>query len=808
MTYIGKFNKLLRQICQLETNNYYSDAQILDQFIAGLKDKLIKKIHPHAPKDLNSVIQHAKRYEMAMEEANHTKLVNLAIGETSSAAEEKIDQLTKKVENYFTNQQQQQLQRYQPPQRQNQNNFAPLFNNQSQNCHYCGISGHWKKDCRKLQRDQQNRSNQHYSPLQQSYYQPPLPTYYSSRPQYPISARRLITQNQFTPQNQYQVNNNRISLNNQLVLRNSTQPKPNHYHTQPSYLTMPEEQNSYHTALLEGRATAQQQNLFYNHTTIPPVRIAENTNFSNIFSFEFEANESPFLLSSAAANKQKAITAIYTEAETEKKLIHLILDSGSARIIVIADGMKKTPVGEIDNFLFTLNGITIPVKVLVMDALQYQALVGNDWLQKANTKLDWKTQELQISYQGQHARVPVTCSTFNKCSEKAPAFEFELEEEKPIIKTFMALGSTSNWANKTEQQYFSNDSLETKKPDNTPCLICEDMLPEEYNWIDVAMRGGVCDQTCQYALSISEKVKRGTPFNAAYNSALNKLYHYPHDVEMIFDLAMALINRATKKDVRQMKEAKYIEYTMELAGFDYENKVKVYHQITSHTYPTQEAQIQRLEQINIRLCKKCIMPCDKKWCFECYALSISLPSKNNENEIEFREPEATKKIGATPIYLIKNQYPDKNTLVLKPKSLTKINLKIAFKIPPGAIIQREQLEKSEKGTNGFGLTGRFTVPVNIALNEQKIGVIHNNIFQQELPQTVSDFPEIIGHLLPKINPKPSSKNYHIVIEKLSRINMRQLESQQQNQLKELIAEFADIFAENNNDLGRTDLVQH
>ncbi|KAG9290263.1 hypothetical protein G9A89_022239 [Geosiphon pyriformis] len=151
MTYIGKFNKLLRQIRQLKTNNYYSDAQILDQFIAGLKDKLIKKVCPYAPEDLNSAIQHAKKYKMAMKEANHTKLVNLAIGETSSAAEKKIDQLTKKVENYFTNQQQQQLQRYQPPQRRNQNNFAPLSNNQLQNCHYCGISSHWKRDCRKLQ---------------------------------------------------------------------------------------------------------------------------------------------------------------------------------------------------------------------------------------------------------------------------------------------------------------------------------------------------------------------------------------------------------------------------------------------------------------------------------------------------------------------------------------------------------------------------------------------------------------------------------------------------------------------------------
>ncbi|KAG9298201.1 hypothetical protein G9A89_002689 [Geosiphon pyriformis] len=118
MTYLGRFNKLLRQIRQLETNDYYSDAQILDQFIARLKDKLIKKVCPHTPADLATAIRHAKSYEIAIEEANHTKLVNLAIGETSSAAEKKIDQFTKKIESYFTNQQQQQQQpqRYQLPQ--------------------------------------------------------------------------------------------------------------------------------------------------------------------------------------------------------------------------------------------------------------------------------------------------------------------------------------------------------------------------------------------------------------------------------------------------------------------------------------------------------------------------------------------------------------------------------------------------------------------------------------------------------------------------------------------------------------------
>ncbi|KAG9284480.1 hypothetical protein G9A89_014084 [Geosiphon pyriformis] len=83
---------------------------------------------------------------MAMKEANHTKLVNLAIEETSLTAKEKIDQLTKKVENYFTNQQQQQQQpqSYQSPQQCNQNNFGLPSNNQSQNCYYCGILEHWK----------------------------------------------------------------------------------------------------------------------------------------------------------------------------------------------------------------------------------------------------------------------------------------------------------------------------------------------------------------------------------------------------------------------------------------------------------------------------------------------------------------------------------------------------------------------------------------------------------------------------------------------------------------------------------------
>ncbi|KAG9303486.1 hypothetical protein G9A89_018382 [Geosiphon pyriformis] len=277
-------------------------------------------------------------------------------------------------------------------------------------------------------------------------------------------------------------------------------------------------------------------------------------------------------------------------------------------------------------------------------------------------------------------------------------FPFEFEANKsPFL--------LSNAAAMNKKLLLSCTLKPHRKWDNTPCFTCGDMLSEECNWIDIAMRGGVCDQTCQYVLSISEKVRRETLFDATYNNALNKLYYYPYDAKIIFDLAMTLINRATQKDVCQIKEAEYIEYTIKLAGFNYEDKVETYHQITSYTYPIQE-------------------------CSECYVLSIPLLSENNQEEIEFGKPETKNKTTTTPIYFTENQpiiqlkyfdnngqgikpekaheidaeydfrYLDKDTLVLQPKFLTKIDLKIALEISSGTIVQiASRLSLASKGIN-------------------------------------------------------------------------------------------------------------
>ncbi|KAG9290365.1 hypothetical protein G9A89_007096 [Geosiphon pyriformis] len=103
----------------------------------------------------------------------------------------------------------------------------------------------------------------------------------------------------------------------------------------------------------------------------------------------------------------------------------------------MADRTTKTPIGEIDDFSIEVNGIIVPIKVLVMEATQYQALVGNDWLSKTNTTLDWNTQKLQLS---QNA----TCGHFKTPNTPVPLIEFKKEEKKSIWEVYQVLWADKN----------------------------------------------------------------------------------------------------------------------------------------------------------------------------------------------------------------------------------------------------------------------------------------------------------------------------------------------------------------------------
>ncbi|KAG9284301.1 hypothetical protein G9A89_002111 [Geosiphon pyriformis] len=208
-----------------------------------------------------------------------------------------------------------------------------------------------------------------------------------------------------------------------------TQPLPqNYYQPPPMTQAIPHHQTSPYSlsrpqAIDYNQRWRNPNNNQQTKSNIPPVTITKDTTLATIFPFDINNLNTHSLFSGAAINQDKPIMALYTDAKVRRIDIKLILDSGSAGSIITkqfmdqlghqvdcvataqiitADENTKTPIEEIDNFPFKINGIQIPIKVLIMEATQYQALIGNNWLSKANATLNWNTQELQLTFNGQH----------------------------------------------------------------------------------------------------------------------------------------------------------------------------------------------------------------------------------------------------------------------------------------------------------------------------------------------------------------------------------------------------------------------
>ncbi|KAG9298414.1 hypothetical protein G9A89_000413 [Geosiphon pyriformis] len=137
---------------------------------------------------------------------------------------------------------------------------------------------------------------------------------------------------------------------------------------------------------------------------ILPATITKNKLLDVIFLFKLK-EPSTTLLFSEAALEEKPIMAIYTDAKVNGHSIKLILNNRSAGSIIIkqlmdqlgyqvnhaastriitTNGATKTSISKIDNFPIEVNSIMVLIKVLVIKATQYQALIGNDWLSKTN----------------------------------------------------------------------------------------------------------------------------------------------------------------------------------------------------------------------------------------------------------------------------------------------------------------------------------------------------------------------------------------------------------------------------------------
>ena len=114
-------------------------------------------------------------------------------------------------------------------------------------------------------------------------------------------------------------------------------------------------------------------------------------------------------------------TPAYTTAQIERKIASVIIDTGagisliskamldrlgwsidkaSTRTLVVADGSKSIALGEMNEVPITFNNLTVPIKMTVIEGDTYDIILGTDWLNKAQAKLDISAAKMRITYHG------------------------------------------------------------------------------------------------------------------------------------------------------------------------------------------------------------------------------------------------------------------------------------------------------------------------------------------------------------------------------------------------------------------------
>lgn len=125
-------------------------------------------------------------------------------------------------------------------------------------------------------------------------------------------------------------------------------------------------------------------------------------------------------------------TALVTRATVGKVAVPLILDSGSSLNIVSASvmrrlclkptrkadkpvtgvhGTRQMPAGAYDGLPITIEGVTIPADVVIIETEAYALIVGNEWLTKTKANINWGSMTVELKWAGSRLTVPVQCWT-------------------------------------------------------------------------------------------------------------------------------------------------------------------------------------------------------------------------------------------------------------------------------------------------------------------------------------------------------------------------------------------------------------
>ncbi|KAG9294253.1 hypothetical protein G9A89_021612 [Geosiphon pyriformis] len=430
--------------------------------------------------------------------------------------------------------------------------------------------------------------------------------------------------------------NGSSSANPQLLhTRNSQNPNSQNY---LSLLVTPED-----VSPSNQEPTQKQQTCTSN---ILSATVTNDKSLDAIFSFELEEPSTTPLFSEATL-EEKPITAMYTDVKIDGHLIKLILDSGSTGSIITRQLMnqlgRQTPISKIDDLPIKINGIIVLIKVLIMKATQYQALVGNDWLSKMNATLDWNTQELQLSQNGNMWPLQdyqYHGSTNRLRGRKTKTYlESLLSDNNGKGKQTNELTWETNdltWTD-NEQKEASRKKKRKKKHhqpplfiiptpttlhnnsiidgqglyvliDNQSCLTCGETLLDEEIWNNIPGCRKTCNVSCQYTILISDWIKKRTPIEAVWKRAVQQLDSCSHDDDKIWRMAISKIEGVTPEEIRKIKnnppEPIELDWNAEpvINFLEPEEFYKHYQNLA----PTRE-----------ELCYYCLIPSDFEYCDNC-----------------------------------------------------------------------------------------------------------------------------------------------------------------------------------------------
>ncbi|KAG9294406.1 hypothetical protein G9A89_001911 [Geosiphon pyriformis] len=326
---------------------------------SSLCSSILQCIHPIHPADLQAAVTNARDFEAAELKANHAQAVNLVINE-SSELDSKLKQFSDSIN-------------------------QKLERNISTKLHTYNAATNL------LAANLLANSIYHLSPT--------APTHLLAA----ASGNLPTATNSNTAAELISKQNSKAKTNTAKLEINSSTGSTQNLNSQHylSLLVTPEDTTSHNSE------SNRQPVLTSN---IPPATVTNDKTLATIFSFKLEETTMVPLFSKAAL-KKKPITIMYTDVKVDDHSIKLILDSRSVDSIITRQFMDqlatKTPIGEINNFPIEVNSIIISIKVLVMEATQYQVLV-----------------------------VPVTCSHFKPNHIPVPLINLEEEKPKPTWKAY------------------------------------------------------------------------------------------------------------------------------------------------------------------------------------------------------------------------------------------------------------------------------------------------------------------------------------------------------------------------------------